>query len=201
MLRDGAATPRWRFLHCSLLLFLFACGCASTVNDGREWVRPVYQERIREWQMRIRQEGWSENGVHDLLLQFRSLAAYRVEIRDHWDTPADFIEQRFSGDCKNIAVFEMGVLKQLSYPYGVRILIVHALFEDHALLKVEMPEGGWRIFDVASENVPMLRPGLLRPVAEFDEKRVSWYPPQTNAPRDPRRSDAGAAPSGDASGF
>ena len=191
---QGRFTRRpMRLFYWVLLLFLFACGCATAPDDGREWVHPVYREKIKEWQMRIQQEGWSEKEVHAVLLQFRSLAAYRVEIRDHWDTPADFVRQRFSGDCKNIAVFEMGVLKQLGYPYGVRILIVHALFEDHALLRVEMPEGGWTAYDVVSKNVPIPKPELLKPVAEFDETRISWYPTQSVMLHDARGPGSAAA--------
>ncbi len=183
------------FFFAVLFLSLFVWGCATTVDEGRQWVHPVYREKIKEWQMRIQEEGWSEKQVHSVLLQFRGLAAYRVEINDHWDTPADFIRQNFSGDCKNIAVFEMGVLKQLGYPYGVKILIVHALFEDHALLRVEMPEGGWKAYDVVAENVPSPRPDLLKPVAEFDEKRIGWFPQQSAKPHDARKPESiGAAP-------
>jgi len=188
----NSPVPRARIFQLTLLLFLFACGCATTANDGREGIHPVYREKIKEWQTRIQRDGWSENQVHSVLLQFRSLAAYRVEIRDHWDTPREFMQQGFSGDCKNIAVFEMGVLKQLGYPYGIRILIVHALFEDHAVLRVEMPEGGWKVYDVVPQGVPSPRPELLKPVAEFDEKRVSWFSPQTGGLPDARTSDSAA---------
>ena len=176
-MRANSTLLRARIFHWTLLLFLFVWGCATSADDGREWVHPVYREKIKEWQMRIQREGWSESQVHSVLLQFRSLAAYRIEIRDHWDTPREFMEEGFSGDCKNIAIFEMGALKRLGYPYGIRILIVHALFEDHALLRVEMAEGGWKVYDVVPEGVPSPKPGLLKPVAEFDEKRVNWFSP------------------------
>jgi len=112
------------------------------------------------------------------------MAAYRVEISDHWDTPREFMEKGFASDCKNIAAFEMGVLKRLGYPYQVRILIVHALFEDHAVLRVELPEGGWKVYDVVPQNVPTPEARLLRPVVEFDERSVEWYPPEERTPLD-----------------
>jgi hypothetical protein len=184
---------RARILFSAVFFFLLATGCATTTNDSRSWVHPVYQEKIREWQTRIQREGWTEGQVHSLLLQFRQLATYRMEIDDHWDTPRDFMERGFSGDCKNIAVYEMGVLKQLGYPYGIRILIVHAMFEDHALLKVEMPGGGWKAYDVVPESVPVPKPALLKPVAEFDEKMVGWFAPQTPLSGDGRQSRSVAA--------
>ena len=118
------------------------------------------------------------------------MAAYKVELPDHWDTPTEFVNKGFSGDCKNIAIFEMAVLKQLGYPYGIKILIVHALFEDHALLRVEMPEGGWKVYDVVSEAVPSPKLESLKPVAEFDEKQVVWFSAKSGMTQEERRSQS-----------
>jgi hypothetical protein len=125
------------------------------------------------------------------------LAAYRVELPDHWDTPTEFAKKGFSGDCKNIAIFEMAVLKRLGYPYGIKILIVHALFEDHALLRVEMPEGGWKVYDVVPEAVPSPKLESLKPVAEFDEKQVVWFSPRTGIAQEERRPNSIAVRSDD----
>ena len=178
--------PSW----CILFLVFLALGCATAGPEDRASLHPVYREKIRDWQMRIQREGWSENEVHSLLRDFRSMASYRVEIGDHWDTPREFMDKGFASDCKNIAAFEMGALKRLGYPYQVRILIVHALFEDHALLRVELPDGAWRVYDVVPQNVPNPEPRLLRPVVEFDERTVEWYPPEPNAPYDARKRNS-----------
>ena len=159
----------------ALSLFLFACGCATDGTTDRERINPVYREKIEEWQMRIRREGWSESQVHSILTQFRTLATYRMEIQDHWDTPKEFIQKGFSGDCEDIVVFMMGTLKGLDYPYPIHILIARALFEDHALLRMQMPEGGWKVYDVVSRNVPSREMSLLKPIVEFDEKNVKWF--------------------------
>jgi len=98
-----------------------------------------------------------------------------MEIQDHWDTPKEFIERGFSGDCEDITVFMMGTLKRLRYPHQIRILIVHELFEDHALLRVEMPEGGWKVYDVVPRQIPVREVSLLKPVVEFDEKNIAWF--------------------------
>lgn len=188
------SVQRWaRFLCSTLLLLLFASGCATTADSGRGWVHPVYREKIRDWQTRIQKEGWTEGQVHSVLQQFRQLAVYHSGIEDHWDTPRDFVRRGFSGDCKNIAVYEMAVLKQLGYPHGIKILIVHSLFDDHALLKVEMPEGGWKAYDVVAETVPVPRPNLLRPVAEFDEKDLVWFPVQPGQSTNRRSTSVAAA--------
>jgi len=187
-------TPlRLRIFWYPLLLSVLLLGCASAGSGDRAALHPVYREKIRDWQMRIQREGWSESQVHSILLQFRSLATYRVEISDHWDTPREFMEKGFASDCKNIATFEMGVLKGLGYPYQVRILIVHALFEDHAVLHVELPEGEWKVYDVVPQNVPTPEARLLKPVVEFDERSVEWYPAEEHAPLDSRKGTPLAA--------
>lgn len=166
--------PRLSFVVCAALLL--AVGCVSTDTGVGERINPVYREMMREWQMRIQREGWSDNAVDAILAKFRSLATYRVEIRDRWDTPREFMQKGFSGDCEDIVVFMMGTLKRLHYPHGLRILIAGSLFEDHALLVVQMPDGEWRAYDVASPPVRRLAMRHLNPLVEFDEKQVKWYP-------------------------
>jgi hypothetical protein len=169
---------------CAALLL--AVGCVSTDTGVGERINPVYREMIREWQMRISREGWSDNKVDSILVQFRGLATYRVEIRDRWDTPREFRQKGFSGDCEDIVVFMMGALKGLDYPHGLRVLIAGSLFEDHALLAVQMSDGEWRLYDVASPAVRRLGRKHLNPLVEFDEKHVKWYPApviETAAPK------------------
>jgi len=190
-------TPlRLRIFWYPLLLSALLFGCATAGSGDGASLHPVYREKIKDWQMRIQHEGWSESEVHSLLRDFRSMAAYRVEIGDHWDTPREFMEKGFASDCKNIATFEMGALKRLGYPYQVRILIVHALFEDHALLHIELPEGGWKVYDVVPQNVPTPEARLLRPVVEFDERSVEWYPAEERASLDSRKGTPLAAADG-----
>jgi len=50
-----------------------------------------------------------------------------------------------------------------------------------------MPEGGWRVFDVVAGNIPCIEEGLLRPVVEFDEKRVRWFPSHAGTHHDAKR--------------
>jgi len=173
-----SALPRARFLRWALLFFILSSGCAATGAGTRAWVRPVYQEKIREWQVRIQREGWSESRVRAILSEFRTLIGYRMEIIDHWDTPKEFAEKGFLGDCEDMAVFMMATLKRLGYPLRIRVLIVEGFFEDHALLRVEMAQGAWRVYDVVPLSVPSPDPNLLKPIVEFDEHEVEWYPRQ-----------------------
>ena len=160
-------------LFAWMLAFLVFAGCAGGTRN-REPVDPVYKEMIREWQLRMQKEEWSEDLIHSILFQFRTIATYRTEAVDHWDTPKEFMRRGFSGDCEDIAVFMMWTLRKIGYPHKAKILIVGSVLGDHALLKIEMPEGGWKVYDVVPSGVPVRRPNLLRPIVEFDEKSVDW---------------------------
>ena len=176
--------PRWsavRNLQWVLALLVLIWGCATPSGSGQDRVNLNYQEKIKEWQKRIQREGWSENQVNRILVQSRDLVTYRMEIQDHWDTPREFMARRFTGDCEDIVVFMMGNLRRLGYPHRLRVLVVRGIFEDHALLKVEMPEGGWKVYDVATERVRTGEMGGVKPLVEFDEKTVLWYPGGRNA--------------------
>jgi hypothetical protein len=135
--------------------------------------------QIREWQQRIQKEGWGEGQVSRILSDCIRLVEYRVEIDDHWDTPQEFIRRGFRGDCEDIAIFLMGTLRRLRYPHGIRIVAVTGLFEAHALLKVEMPDGTWRFYDTAASGSPFAFHTYYRPVVEFDEKTVFYYGKQS----------------------
>jgi len=167
----------FRFFLLLLLLVLLTSpwGCAGQETLNRERVNPIYQEKIRDWQRKIQREGWSESGVDSVLTEARGLLTYRMEIRYHWETPKEFRGRGFSGDCEDIAVFMMATLRRLEYPHKIRVLIVKSLFEDHALLRVEMPGGGWKPYDVASSAVRPLDSSRLTPVVEFDETTVVWH--------------------------
>lgn len=169
---------RFSFGMCVALL-LMALGCASTNTGTGERINPVYRDMIRDWQMRIEREGWSNRQVNAILAQFRGLATYRGETRDRWDTPGEFMQKGFSGDCEDIVVYMMGTLKKLGYPYGVRVLIARSLVEDHALLTVQMPDTEWRVYDVAPPVVRIFPMNRLEAIVEFDEKQIKWHPVRT----------------------
>jgi len=164
-----------KYLGWMPLLLALMGGCATPSGTAQDRLNSQYGEKIRDWQRRIQREGWSENQVGRILVECRSLVTYRMEIRDHWDTPREFMARGFAGDCEDIVFFMMGTLRRLGYPRGVRVLVVPGLADDHALLKVEMPEGGWRLYDVASERVRAGEIRTARPIVEFDEKIVIWH--------------------------
>lgn len=175
------------------MLFFLApllLNCTTTTQTNREWVHPAYQDMIKEWQTRIKKEGWSRMDIHSILTRLRGLSEYSTEFHDHWDTPVEFMKKGFSGDCEDLVIFMMGTLKRLGYPREVRLLVVRTTFEDHALLKVEMEDGSWTVYDVVPRDVPRREEVLLKRVVEFDEKRVQWLSPYDDMRRVSRQTNS-----------
>lgn len=166
-----------RRLLIVLLAMMLGLSCASSTRqvaeDGRS-SQPYYQQ-IREWQQRIQKEGWAEPQVHRILSDCLQFVEYDLEIDDHWDTPREFIRRGFRGDCEDIAIFLMGTLRRLRYPHGLRIVAVTGMFECHALIKVQMPDGSWKYFDTLPADSPYAFHTHYRPVVEFNETEITYY--------------------------
>ena len=159
----------------SISIFCAVTGCLSFYQPDPAGVNVIYDFQIKEWQERVIKEGWSENIVEDVVNQCIKLSKYKTEDFDHWDTPKEFREKGFQGDCEDIAVFAMSTLKRLEYPYGVRILAVKALFGYHAILKVEMPARDWKIYETVPLPLNEIDRLFYRPIVEFDEKTIVYY--------------------------
>lgn len=126
---------------------------------------------IKDFQKRIEKEGWTNRLVVEILTETQKLTRAVMEAEDHWDTPQEFVARNFEGDCEDIAIFMLATLRSLGYPHQARILAAKTMFVDHALLKVEMPNNTWQVF----ETTQAIRPGArlaYTPIVEFDEKRI-----------------------------
>ena len=164
-----------RNLILILALLTVSSGCASFYRPAPERIDGVYREQIEEWQKRVQERGWTQNHVDDVIKGCLRLAQYEPEETDHWDTPQEFMHKGFKGDCEDIAVFIMATLKRLEYPRGVRILAVKTLLGDHAVLKVEMPDGEWKMFETVPIPLCEFDQLFYRPIVEFDEKTIVYY--------------------------
>ena len=158
----------------TLGLFLVT-GCMSFYQPTPTKTKGLYYEKIKEWQLRIKDEGWSEGLVTDVVRNLTKLAKYRKDEYDSWDTPKEFIGRGFEGDCEDIAIFVMGTLKRLEYPYLVRVLAVSTSDQDHALLRVRLPEGDWKIYDTMSFPLKEIDRLFYRPIVEFDENDIIYF--------------------------
>jgi len=161
----------FKVLAAALSLMLVA-GCGAARPEPNRGLDDPYGKKIRDWQERIRREGWTEGTVRGLMADCRGLVRYQLELKDHWSTPREFLANGLEGDCEDIAGFLMGTLKRLGYPHRVRILIARDLFNHHALLKVELPNGRWLIFETTPGGRLEVEPARLQPIVEFDEREI-----------------------------
>lgn len=137
-------------------------------------LQPYYQ-KIREWQQRIKSEGWSTALIDDIINQCRRLSTYEMEIDDEWLTPKAFARSGLHGDCEDIAFFMIGTLKHLGYPYSARVLVVAGLFSDHAQIKVEMSDLSWKWYETTRNRAYCRIPEEWVPIVEFDETVIIYH--------------------------
>jgi hypothetical protein len=169
-------------LILTLTLLTVASGCAGFYQPAPERINGVYHDQIKDWQKRVQEKGWSQNDVDDVVNGCLRLVKYEPDGDiDHWDTPQEFIQKGFRGDCEDIAIFMMATLKRLEYPHGVRILGVGTLMGDHAVLKVEMPDGNWKMFETVPVPLYQFDQLFYRPLVEFDEKTIVYYKASSEA--------------------
>lgn len=162
-------------LILTFTLLIFATGCAGFYQPAPERINGLYHDQIKDWQKRVQEQGWSRNIVDEVVHGCLKLVKYEPEDTDHWDTPQEFIQKGFRGDCEDIAVFFMATLRRLDYPHGVRILGVETLLGDHAVLKVEMPDGQWKMYETVPVPLCEFDQLFYRPIVEFDEKIIVYY--------------------------
>ena len=145
------------------LMLLTSCSALEPI----ETKRMNYQQQIRDWQERMKKEGWTKSLVDDVAHKSIDMIGYRFESEDHWATCGE-IEKDFSGDCEDIAAWGYCTFERLGYPHPVHILGVGASLADHALLKVQMPSGEWETYETVPINTIGLEWLFYRPFAEWD---------------------------------
>ena len=149
--------------------------CTPFHQSSYQRLNGTYYERIKDWQQRIKKYGWSENLIDEVMDQILQLATFRTEYYDHWDTPQEFMRRGFRGDCEDIAIFMMATLKRLKYPDKVRVMAVETLKQDHAVLKVQTPNGKWKIYDTLQKPLSEINRLFYKPIFEFDENDIIYY--------------------------
>jgi transglutaminase-like putative cysteine protease len=154
-----------------ILLLIFGCSYFQP-KKGLRW---KYENRVKDWQERIKKEGWTKTNIDKIINYCVKISRYRPEENDYWYTPKEMIDNGFWGDCEDIASLMFGTLKRLHYPYPVRIRVVNTFTGGHAVLRVHLPDKTWAQY----ETVPSLYKYPLdrlfwKPIYEFDENKIYW---------------------------
>lgn len=165
------------------VIVLALCSCTWSDPEKIDMKRQPYYQKIRHWQKQIKTDGWSAAMVDKIVAQSRRMTRYEMEFEDEWLTPKAFMRSGLQGDCEDIAFFIMGTLKELGYPHPVRILVISDLFSDHALLKVELPNGKWKMYDSTTGRTYYRLRKKWTPVVEFDEFTIIYHAPGRQARR------------------
>lgn len=170
-----------RLVISAFLIILILGGCVTTVQPERRL--NIYRSTILEWQLKIKQEGWSESLLDTVIRESLKLTNYKSDDldqngneTDQWKMPTEFINDNFQGDCEDIATFlYWNLKKRLHYPHQVRIRAVATLFpvSEHAVLRVELPDKKWKNY----ETIPMAGLAIIdsffyKPLFEFDEENI-----------------------------
>lgn len=183
----------------TLLFYLVIAlsGCAGTGDisfNQDNHISPqqgAYYKAILSWQDRLNQKsfqnfdfpqlavlknsiaasGWTNDSVDTVIEDIRRLTCMTMETSDHWDTPKEFVDRNFQGDCEDIAIFLLAMLKKLEYPGQVRIFAVKSQFVDHAMLKVQMPDKTWKVYETVRKTEKGMQLAYS-PIVEFDEREI-----------------------------
>jgi hypothetical protein len=173
-------------IYC--LIFLSSCATyyqSPELHKG-EGIKVKYEDQIKEWQKRMKEDGWTNELVDEIASTIQSFVQYNSDDRpdykwkdDYWYTPGEMIEAEFKGDCEDIGILLYGTLKKLRYPHVVRLVILETIqWDEHLMVKVQMPNGNNKFYetvDVLGIQVDQL---FYRPMIEFDEDNIyiySWY--------------------------
>ena len=135
-------------LQILFVLIAFICiGCSPAYFQPRQPGND-YRIQIENWQNRIRQEGWHDALVDEIMSTCIRLSKYESdpENLDHWMTYQEFVKT-FRGDCEDIATFMYGTLKRLQYPKSIRIRVLRMPMGDHAVVMVKLSNDRWKMFN------------------------------------------------------
>jgi hypothetical protein len=162
-----------QFAAAALLICLVGC---SPVYFQPEDPGSDYRWYIEQWQQRVREEGWSEALVNDIVDSCLNIAKYEPEPahHDHWKTYGEF-QISYRGDCEDIATFMYGTLKRLEYPYAQKLRIIRMPAGDHAVLMVQLPNDQWKMYNSIPQPGDFLDLALARTIVEWDDQRI-YYP-------------------------
>ncbi len=161
--------------HIVPLLLFCLVGCSPVYFQPTD-PGVDYRWYIEHWQQRVREEGWSENLVNDVVDSCLMISKYEPEPanHDHWKTYGEF-QKNFRGDCEDIATFMFGTLKRLDCPYAQKLRIIRMPAGDHAVLMVELSTAEWKMYNSIPQPGDFIDIALSRTLVEWDDQHI-YYP-------------------------
>ena len=129
------------------------------------------------WQERIKQEGWSDNMVSEIISYLYDLESYTVfgicGKFDYWCSPKQFKMVGYKGSCMSLTGHHYHVFRYLKYPYGLRLEFVRLWGFGHIILKIQRKDGSWRMMDSdLSYGLKLLDRPFYFKVIQWDDKEI-----------------------------
>lgn len=166
----------------TLLILILSClifTSCTTMRDPKA-VRDSYENQIKDWQERVKKEGWTNRVIKSINMELMEMSVYVFDKEipgqkwpgDHWDTPNEFFEKGLVGDCEDMAVLAWSTFKRLNYPYQIRIQAVTMLTGDHAIVSIELADGSWMMLESVLANYASIESLFYRSFAEWDVNNI-----------------------------
>lgn len=165
--------------NCFMLILiecvlLFSQGCSPAYFQPKQPGND-YRMEIENWQKRVREEGWNEALVDDVMAKCIRLSKYESDPKDvdYWMSYREFTKA-FRGDCEDIATFMFGTLKRLEYPEEVRMRVLRMPLGDHAVVMVRLPGGRWKMFNSVPIPGDVVDLAFSRVLVEWDDQNIYY---------------------------
>ena len=150
------------FLSFMVIICLLFTGCATKKNMTEHakvyqkfsvehhWTEEVGRNPdMASWQTRIATEGWTEEVTDDLIDYLQKLMLYapigKCGSVHGTCSPGMFQEHNYTGLCSSCGSYIYHTFKYLKYPRGVRIGWVSVFGLGHQIVRLERPDGTWRL--------------------------------------------------------
>jgi hypothetical protein len=175
----------------NLVMVTVAVNHWLSMKPSRETLEWQYKTKYLEWRVRMLRDSdhmigrwhtgktlWTKEKVERLIDHARSRFAYEKEEKEYWKTPKELAKDHFFGDCEDFVIFMMWQLKEVKYPWPVRVRIVNTIGGGprHATLRAKLPNGRWKTYQFYPPGgiKTRLRDFLSVALLEFDLDRIYY---------------------------
>jgi len=145
---------------------------------ANNWTAEIGQNpEMACWQMRIANEGWTNDTIDDLVSYLHNLLLY-VPIGPCGSatstcSPGAMSKYGYKGLCTSCGSYMYHAFKYLGYPRGVRIGMVRVFGIGHQVTRIERPDGTWRMINSYSAfGLHYADEPFYHSIIDFDDKGI-----------------------------
>lgn len=145
------------------------------------WTSEIqYNPDMAAWKLRIAEEGWTEEVIHDLINYLQKLMLYAPVGKCGTVTgtcsPLMFQKAGYIGMCTSCGSYIYHTFKYLGYPRGVRIGLVRIFGGGHQVTRIELENGKWKMINSFDAfGLHYLDEPFYFKVIDFDDNIIYTY--------------------------